>query len=103
MQTQSGLTINVIDLVNPVPKGDELTYKIIVSNKGTLWNETYAWWRPFPAEWSWSGEVPGNGRSPGISSASIRWPRSTRAKNASIKWWSELWRLEQLTFRRVDQ
>ena len=36
MQTQSGLTIQVIDLVDPVPKGDELTYKIIVSNDGAL-------------------------------------------------------------------
>ena len=33
---QSGLTINVIDLADPVPKGDELTFKIIVSNDGTL-------------------------------------------------------------------
>ena len=33
---QSGLTINVIDLVDPAPKGDRLTYKIIVSNDGAL-------------------------------------------------------------------
>ncbi len=33
---QSGLTINVIDLTDPVPKGDKLTYKIIVSNDGAL-------------------------------------------------------------------
>ena len=33
---QSGLTINVIDLADPVPKGDELTFRIIVSNDGTL-------------------------------------------------------------------
>ncbi|MHC4407267.1 MAG: hypothetical protein ACYTG0_47260 [Planctomycetota bacterium] len=33
---QSGLTINVIDLADPVPKGDRLTYKIIVSNDGAL-------------------------------------------------------------------
>ena len=31
---QSGLTINVIDLTDPVPKGEKLTYKIIVSNDG---------------------------------------------------------------------
>ncbi len=34
--SQSGLTINVIDLTDPVPKGNRLTYKIIVSNGGTL-------------------------------------------------------------------
>ncbi|MFC1596766.1 hypothetical protein ACFL5Q_02360 [Planctomycetota bacterium] len=33
---QSGLTIHVIDLTDPVPKGDQLTYKIIVSNDGAL-------------------------------------------------------------------
>ncbi len=32
----SGLRINVIDLTDPVPKGDKLTYKIIVSNDGAL-------------------------------------------------------------------
>lgn len=31
---QSGLTIDVIDLADPVPKGEKLTYKIIVSNRG---------------------------------------------------------------------
>ena len=36
MPRSSGLTINVIDLTDPVPKGDKLTYKIIVSNDGTL-------------------------------------------------------------------
>lgn len=33
---RSGLTINVIDLTDPVPKGDKLTYRIIVSNDGAL-------------------------------------------------------------------
>jgi uncharacterized repeat protein (TIGR01451 family) len=33
---QSGLKIDVIDLSDPVPKGTELTIKIIVSNAGTL-------------------------------------------------------------------
>jgi hypothetical protein len=32
----SGLTIDVIDLADPIPKGTELTIKIIVSNAGTL-------------------------------------------------------------------
>ena len=32
----SGLTIDVIDLADPVPTGGKLTYKIIVSNDGTL-------------------------------------------------------------------
>ena len=31
-----GLTINVVDLTDPVPTGDKLTYKIIVSNDGAL-------------------------------------------------------------------
>lgn len=30
----SGLTINLVDLADPVPKGTKLTYKIIVSNDG---------------------------------------------------------------------
>lgn len=30
----SGLTINLVDLADPVPKGIKLTYKIIVSNDG---------------------------------------------------------------------
>ncbi len=33
---QSGLAINVIDLTDPVPKGEKLTYRIIVSNDGAL-------------------------------------------------------------------
>jgi len=32
----SGLTIDVVDLADPVPKGGKLTYKIIVSNDGAL-------------------------------------------------------------------
>lgn len=33
---QSGLAIDVVDLADPVPRGDKLTYKIIVSNRGAL-------------------------------------------------------------------
>lgn len=36
MATPSGLRIHVVDLTDPVPQGDQLTYKIIVSNDGAV-------------------------------------------------------------------
>ncbi len=35
LAAQGGLTLTVIDLHDPVPKGRDVTYKILVSNKGT--------------------------------------------------------------------